>query len=104
MSWLQWVSEWSSPCKREPRGRGRPIRAGSCTILSTSIRLGLPDTVADASVKRAHHRPPGRDSRRHRGPCRTGRTSIAGLLLSKVETETPDHSLTDPLLVVMAQG
>jgi AraC-like DNA-binding protein len=31
-------------------------------------------------------------------------TSIAGLLLSKVETETPDHSLTDPLLVVMAQG
>ncbi|MCU1661107.1 MAG: AraC family transcriptional regulator [Pseudonocardia sp.] len=32
-----------------------------------------------------------------------GQTSIAGLLLSKAETETPDHSLTDPLLVVMAQ-
>ena len=33
------------------------------------------------------------------------RTPIAGLLLSKVETEsTPDHSLTEPLLVVMAQG
>jgi AraC-like DNA-binding protein len=31
-------------------------------------------------------------------------TSIAGLLLSKVETATPDHSLTEPLLVVMAQG
>jgi AraC-like DNA-binding protein len=32
------------------------------------------------------------------------RTPIAGLLLSKVETATPDHSLTEPLLVVMAQG
>jgi AraC-like DNA-binding protein len=32
------------------------------------------------------------------------RTSIAGLLLSRVETREPDHSLTDPLLVVMAQG
>ncbi|MFJ9031126.1 AraC family transcriptional regulator N-terminal domain-containing protein [Streptomyces sp. NPDC102274] len=32
------------------------------------------------------------------------RTSIGGLLLSKVETATPDHSLTEPLLVVMAQG
>jgi AraC-like DNA-binding protein len=32
------------------------------------------------------------------------RTSIDGLLLSRVETQEPDHSLTDPLLVVMAQG
>jgi AraC-like DNA-binding protein len=32
------------------------------------------------------------------------RTPIDGLLLSKVETAEPDHSLTDPLLVVMAQG
>jgi AraC-like DNA-binding protein len=32
------------------------------------------------------------------------RTPIAGLLLSKVETAAPDHSLTEPLLVVMAQG
>jgi AraC-like DNA-binding protein len=31
-------------------------------------------------------------------------TSIPGLLLSRVETQTPDYSLTDPLLVVMAQG
>jgi AraC-like DNA-binding protein len=31
-------------------------------------------------------------------------TSITGLLLSKVETAEPDHSLTEPLLVVMAQG
>jgi hypothetical protein len=32
------------------------------------------------------------------------RTSIAGPLLSKVERAEPDHSLTEPLLVVMAQG
>jgi len=32
------------------------------------------------------------------------RTPIAGLLLSRVETSAPDHSLTEPLLVVMAQG
>jgi AraC-like DNA-binding protein len=32
------------------------------------------------------------------------RTPIAGLLLSKVDTAAPDHSLTEPLLVVMAQG
>ena len=32
------------------------------------------------------------------------RTSIDGVLLSKVETTQPDHSLTEPLLVVMAQG
>jgi AraC-like DNA-binding protein len=32
------------------------------------------------------------------------RTSIAGLLLSKVDSVEPDHSLTEPLLVVMAQG
>lgn len=32
------------------------------------------------------------------------RTPIDGLLLSRVETATPDHSLTEPLLVVMAQG
>jgi AraC-like DNA-binding protein len=31
-------------------------------------------------------------------------TPIAGLLLSRVETQEPDYSLTDPLLVVMAQG
>ena len=31
-------------------------------------------------------------------------TSIAGLLLSKVEQTAPDYSLTEPLLVVMAQG
>jgi AraC-like DNA-binding protein len=31
-------------------------------------------------------------------------TSIDGLLLSKVETEEPDYSLTEPLLVLMAQG
>jgi hypothetical protein len=32
-------------------------------------------------------------------------TPIAGLLLAKVDTETPeDDSLTEPLLVVMAQG
>ncbi|WP_326829135.1 AraC family transcriptional regulator [Streptosporangium sp. NBC_01810] len=31
-------------------------------------------------------------------------TPIAGLLLSKMETETPDYSLTEPLLVVMVQG
>jgi AraC-like DNA-binding protein len=32
------------------------------------------------------------------------RTAIDGLLLSRVETAEPDHSLTEPLLVVMAQG
>jgi AraC-like DNA-binding protein len=32
------------------------------------------------------------------------RTSIDGVLLSKVESTAPDHSLTEPLLVVMAQG
>lgn len=32
------------------------------------------------------------------------RTPIGGLLLSKVDTAEPDHSLTAPLLVVMAQG
>lgn len=31
-------------------------------------------------------------------------TPIDGLLLSRVETEAPDYSLTEPLLVVMAQG
>ena len=31
-------------------------------------------------------------------------TPIPGLLLSRVETQEPDYSLTDPLLVVMAQG
>jgi AraC-like DNA-binding protein len=31
-------------------------------------------------------------------------TSIGGLLLSRVDSSTPDHSLTEPLLVVMAQG
>lgn len=33
-----------------------------------------------------------------------GGTAINGLLLSRVETVEPDHSLTEPLLVVMAQG
>ncbi|MFI7127386.1 AraC family transcriptional regulator N-terminal domain-containing protein [Nonomuraea sp. NPDC050153] len=32
------------------------------------------------------------------------RTSIDGLLLSQVGTSAPDYSLTEPLLVVMAQG
>jgi AraC-like DNA-binding protein len=32
------------------------------------------------------------------------RTSVDGLLLSRVETDAPDYSLTEPLLVVMAQG
>jgi AraC-like DNA-binding protein len=32
------------------------------------------------------------------------RTPVDGLLLSKVETQAPDHSLTEPLLVLMAQG
>jgi AraC-like DNA-binding protein len=32
------------------------------------------------------------------------RTSIDGLLLSKVEVSPRDHALTEPLLVVMAQG
>ncbi|HEY4024641.1 MAG TPA: AraC family transcriptional regulator [Pseudonocardiaceae bacterium] len=32
------------------------------------------------------------------------RTSIDGLLLSSVTSTSPDHSLTEPLLVVMAQG
>ncbi|WP_370943396.1 AraC family transcriptional regulator N-terminal domain-containing protein [Amycolatopsis sp. cg5] len=31
-------------------------------------------------------------------------TPIDGLLVSKVETSAPDYSLTEPLLVVMAQG
>lgn len=31
-------------------------------------------------------------------------TPIAGLLLSRVTSAEPDHSLTEPLLVVMAQG
>ncbi len=31
-------------------------------------------------------------------------TPIDGLLLSSVETQEPDYSLTDPLLVVLAQG
>ncbi|MFI1398645.1 AraC family transcriptional regulator N-terminal domain-containing protein [Streptomyces sp. NPDC020681] len=31
-------------------------------------------------------------------------TSIDGLLLSKVETDAPHYSLTEPLLVLMAQG
>jgi AraC-like DNA-binding protein len=33
-----------------------------------------------------------------------GRTPITGLRLSKVDNEEPHHSLTEPLLVVMAQG
>ncbi|WP_328603528.1 AraC family transcriptional regulator [Amycolatopsis sp. NBC_00345] len=33
-----------------------------------------------------------------------GRTPIDGLHLSKVDSEEPHHSLTEPLLVVMAQG
>jgi AraC-like DNA-binding protein len=32
------------------------------------------------------------------------RTPVDGLLLSRVETAPPDYSLTEPLLVVMAQG
>ncbi|WP_307795519.1 AraC family transcriptional regulator [Actinacidiphila acididurans] len=32
------------------------------------------------------------------------RTTVDGLLLSRVESTEPDHSLTEPLLVVMAQG
>ncbi|WUH92923.1 AraC family transcriptional regulator [Streptomyces sp. NBC_00433] len=32
------------------------------------------------------------------------RTPVDGLLLSRVETAEPDYSLTEPLLVVMAQG
>jgi hypothetical protein len=32
------------------------------------------------------------------------RTSIDGLLLSSVANTAPDHSLTEPLLVVLAQG
>jgi AraC-like DNA-binding protein len=32
------------------------------------------------------------------------RTPIPGLLLSRVVTSAPEHSLTEPLLVVMAQG
>src|SRR5262245_48665416 len=32
------------------------------------------------------------------------RTPIDGLLVSKVETSAPDYSLTEPLLVVLAQG
>jgi AraC-like DNA-binding protein len=32
------------------------------------------------------------------------RTPISGLLLSRVDTSPPDYSLTEPLLVVMAQG
>jgi AraC-like DNA-binding protein len=31
-------------------------------------------------------------------------TPIEGLLLSRVETSAPEHSLTEPLVVVMAQG
>ena len=32
------------------------------------------------------------------------RTPVEGLLMSRVETAEPDYSLTEPLLVVMAQG
>ncbi|MFG1921850.1 AraC family transcriptional regulator N-terminal domain-containing protein [Cryptosporangium sp. NPDC048952] len=32
------------------------------------------------------------------------RTSISGLALSKIQTSEPDHELTEPLFVVMAQG
>ncbi|WP_433046926.1 AraC family transcriptional regulator N-terminal domain-containing protein [Dactylosporangium sp. CS-033363] len=32
------------------------------------------------------------------------RTAIDGLVLSKVDSSPPEHSLTEPLLVVMAQG
>ena len=39
---------------------------------------------------------------RHARP--DARTPIDGLLLSSVTTSEPDHSLTEPLLVVMAQG
>lgn len=38
----------------------------------------------------------------HAGP--DPRTPIDGLLVSRVDTTQPDHSLTEPLLVVMAQG
>jgi AraC-like DNA-binding protein len=44
----------------------------------------------------------GRTSAPHARPDL--QTSIPGLLLSRVETTEPDYSLTDPLLVVMAQG
>ncbi|MET0698682.1 MAG: AraC family transcriptional regulator [Mycobacterium sp.] len=40
--------------------------------------------------------------RRHAQPDL--RTAIGGLFLSRVETSEPDYSLTEPLLVVMAQG
>ena len=39
---------------------------------------------------------------RHARP--DGRTAIDGLLVSRVESTEPHHSLTEPLLVVMAQG
>ena len=32
------------------------------------------------------------------------KTAIDGLLVSRTETSAPDHALTEPLLVVMAQG
>ncbi|MBC2900077.1 AraC family transcriptional regulator N-terminal domain-containing protein [Streptomyces cupreus] len=38
----------------------------------------------------------------HAGP--DPHTPVPGLLLSRVETSEPDYSLTEPLLVVMAQG
>lgn len=38
----------------------------------------------------------------HTGPSL--RTPVPGLVLSRVETTEPDYSLTEPLLVVMAQG
>ncbi len=65
------------------------MRSLCCIILSMRDNTDLLDEIR-ASIA-AHARP-------------DMQTSIAGLLLSKVEQTAPDYSLTEPLLVVMAQA
>src|SRR3954469_13595714 len=69
---------------------GRPIHAGSCTILPIWARVG---NVLEEMRRliAAHARP-------------DLRTGVDGLLLSRVDSSPPEFSLTAPLLVVMAQG
>src|SRR3954447_10492553 len=72
------------------RRAGRPIRPGSCTILPTSARVG--NVLEEMRRLIAAH-------------ARADlRTSVDGLLVSSVDSSPPEFSLTEPLLVVMAQG
>ena len=82
--------------------RSAPVLA----LIRSFATIGLPGPVAAWCVRRAHHADLLAEIRgliaAHARPDLA--TPIDGLLLSKVETATPEYSLTEPLLVVMAQG